>query len=232
MCARCTSTWSRPLPGLASRYLNGLHARDSVHTPETGVQAALKLFTNWEGELSPGSPAAALYQSFTRQMVRLMLSARLDDPPINKAKKRRTAPEITLTDRFLGKGPTPVLAELGLFGERWLPWLTNLLPDPDSHWFDLGGGETRDDVMLLALKAAVDELSGLLGPDQRLWSWGRLHQVTFRHALGASALLPALFNVGPHPIGGDHTTVCATSTSYYNLTPPFSARALPHDPLV
>jgi penicillin amidase len=122
-----------------------------------------------------------------------------------------------LTDRYMGKGPTPVLAEASLMAERWLPWLTKLFTEPDSHWFDLGAGERRDDVIRLALQKSVKELSRRLGPEPKRWSWGRLHQVTFQHVLGAQPTLATVFNLGPFPIGGDHTTLWATGASYHNL---------------
>jgi penicillin amidase len=123
-----------------------------------------------------------------------------------------------LTSRYIGKGPTPVLADVSLFSERWLPWLTHILAEPDSHWFDLGKGETRDDVILISLRAALDYLYLELGKEMQQWSWGKLHRCTFRHTLSANPVMAALFNRGPYPTGGDSTTIWATGTGYDNLT--------------
>ena len=46
-----------------------------------------------------------------------------------------------LAGRYAGKGPTPALAESSFFGQRSWEWLQATLAKPDSHWFDLGGGE-------------------------------------------------------------------------------------------
>ena len=62
----------------------------------------------------------------------------------------------------MGKGPTPILADSSLFGSHWLPWLIELMDHPDSKWFNLGNGETRDDVMRLALRMSIDELKSIL----------------------------------------------------------------------
>jgi penicillin amidase len=132
-----------------------------------------------------------------------------------------------LAERVMGKGPTPILAESSLFGSHWLPWLIGKMDHPDSKWFDLGKGETRDDVMRLALRITVDELKSLFGNSMDEWSWGKLHQVTFQHILGSNRLLAPLFCLGPYPVGGDQSTIWATSTNFQNLNtdqmvgPPF-----------
>jgi hypothetical protein len=38
------------------------------------------------------------------------------------------------------------------------------LAEPNSYWCDLGGGETRDDVMRLALRETVEIPRAELGP--------------------------------------------------------------------
>ncbi len=73
-----------------------------------------------------------------------------------------------------------------------------------------GEGETRDDVMRLALRMSVDELKSLLGASMQEWTWGKLHRVTFQHPLGSNRFLAHLFNLGSFPVGGDLTTIWAT----------------------
>jgi penicillin amidase len=117
----------------------------------------------------------------------------------------------------MGKGPIPLITELSLFGDRWLPWLTNILSDPESNWFNIGGGEKRDEVIRLALRNTINKLTKLLGKDIKDWKWGGLHQLTFAHPLAASNLLERLFNRGPYPIGGDGTTIWATGSNYHTV---------------
>ena len=98
----------------------------------------------------------------------------------------------SLTDFFMGKGPTPVLAETSLFGERWLPWLINEMQNQNSTWFDQGNGESRDDCIRLAFELTIAELSEQFGPNIQEWSWGKIHQLTFNHSLGSIAQLAAI----------------------------------------
>jgi penicillin amidase len=104
-----------------------------------------------------------------------------------------------------------------LWGQHSWEWFIHLLETPDSPWFILGSGEKRDDVLICALRLAVEYLKQHLGPDMNAWTWGRLHQLTFRHILGAQAILADAFNLGPFPIGGDGTTVWSSFTHYHDL---------------
>jgi penicillin amidase len=148
---------------------------------------------------------------FVRRMLYLTLSDKLGD----------------LTVRYVGKGPTPVLAEGSMLGGQACAWLQKTLAEPDSHWFDLGNGETRDDVMRRALRETVDFLKNELGADVRDWSWGKLHTLTYAHMLGRVKPLDRLLNRGPYPLGGDGTTIWATGANLHDLSsegivgPPF-----------
>jgi penicillin amidase len=219
---------------LVARYLGRLPLSQSAHYPETELHEAVKLIKEWDGRLTEDSPAAAIYEAFIRKMAGLMIRAKLDErrPPGETASGRRPSgrktagqtasvpTEVTsLAERVMGKGPVPVLAETSSFGDRWLPWLTELLPNPDSQWFDLGHGEKRDEVMQMALQAALDELKKRLGADMKKWRWGKLHPLTFQHVLQANPLMANLFNVGPFPVGGDNTTVWAACGFYHSLEP-------------
>jgi penicillin amidase len=207
-----------PSARVIQRYMVQVPLNFSVHTPETILHAALKLLKAWDGTLTVDSPAATIYQVFIRKIARLILADKLD--PTNRETTPANADpnHTTLTSRFMGKGPTPVLAEISLFSERWLPWLTDILSDPESHWFDLGKGEKREDIILMALQATLDELKGMFGDDMQKWGWGRLHQCTFYHPLGANPIMAALFNRGPYPTGGDSTTIWATGGGYHDLS--------------
>ncbi|HZT33146.1 MAG TPA: penicillin acylase family protein [Bryobacteraceae bacterium] len=57
-----------------------------------------------------------------------------------------------------------------------------------------------------SLEEALNDLKNRLGTDRKEWSWGRLHQIYFRHPLDQAA-----FNRGPVPRPGDGNTVNATS---------------------
>ncbi|MGC9397222.1 MAG: penicillin acylase family protein [Anaerolineae bacterium] len=97
-----------------------------------------------------------------------------------------------------------------LFGETTWGWLEKVLAEPHSHWFDLGHGETRDEVMRLALAETLAYLQKEFGPDPADWAWGKLHQIIYNHPLGGSKLLAPCFNRGPYPVSGNGHAVCAT----------------------
>ncbi len=218
-----------PSARVIARRLVMLPLQSSAHFDETELHEALKYFKDWDGDLAVDSTAAAIYQVFIRKLVWIMLHNKLETNPPAQMPNLETIPadqnqktsdvsdEVSLTSRYMGKGPTPILADMGLFGERWLPWLTDIINDPDSGWFDLGNGEKRDDAMQIALLQSVAELKQKLGADMRQWSWGKLHQLTFHHPLGTHPALGPLFNLGPFPIGGDQTTVWASGARYDNL---------------
>lgn len=207
------------------RYFSQLTIPNSAHNPETDLHAALKQLRNWNGILTAESTAAAIYQVYVRKLVWLVLSDKLGLKPEGEARRTPSVLDNSasdsaladLTERVMGKGPNPILADSSMFGSHWLPWLINLLDHPDSKWFDLGQGEKRDDVMRLALRLTVDQLNSTLGSSMQEWSWGRLHQVTFQHVLSSNHLLAPIFNLGPYPVGGDQTTIWATVTNSQNL---------------
>jgi penicillin amidase len=194
-----------PVGRVIGRYLGQLPVED----PE--LAAVVGIMREWDGRLTADSPAAAVHQVFVRRMLNLLLKDKLAD----------------LADRYRGKGPTPLLQESSMFGEKSWSWLQQLLEDPTSHWFDLGQGEERDDVMRLALRETIDFLKDELGPEIGDWSWGKLHTLTYAHMLGSVKPLDKLFNRGPFPVGGDATTVWATGISRFDLScdgtvgPPF-----------
>ncbi len=185
-----------------------------LETDDSELAALTEVMRGWDGALAAESPAAAVHQVFVRRLVALLLSDKLGD----------------LAIRYAGEGPTPVLAEGSLFGERSWEWVQEALTDPDSdpsHWFDLGHGETRDDCIHLALRETVDFLKAELGPNVNDWAWGKLHTLTYGHVMGRVRPLDQLFNRGPYPVGGDGTTVWAAHTTWHDLSsdvvvgPPF-----------
>jgi penicillin amidase len=105
-----------------------------------------------------------------------------------------------------------------------------LLDDPTSAWWDdvatAGRKETAPDVIAAALDAAGADLRTSLG-DPKEWTWGRLHQATFREqTLGTSGIgaLEWYFNKGPIPVSGASGAVV---NNYYR---PSRAYANPYDP--
>ncbi len=173
------------------------------------LAAAVEAVRRWDGRLTADSPAAAICEVFTRTLIQMLLTYHLGGS--------ETARD--LTARYLGKGPTPILAEASLMGHRALEWLLHILARPHSHWFDLGSGEGRDEAMCRALGQTLAYLRDRFGPpghEMTNWAWGRLHTLTFGHLAGRLPMLARHFARGPFPVGGDGNTIWATGNG---LTP-------------
>ncbi len=173
---------------------------------ETDLEEIVTLMRAWDGTLAASSPAALVYEVLVRKTLALMIDGKLGD----------------LGPIYRGKGPNP-----GLWGIHSWEWLARMLAKPDSPWWDLGGGEQRDDVLKLALKETRDFLKAAISPQPSHWAWGKLHQLTFRHIFSQQPLLAPTFDRGPYPIGGDGNTIWATFTTEFDLShnfvggPPF-----------
>jgi penicillin amidase len=185
----------QPMARVVARHIGRLEVSDS------GLGAVVTLMASWDGTLEADSPAAAVFEVVVRRAIGLILTPHLGD----------------LTERYAGKGPTPPLMDRSLFGHRAWEWFESILSQPDSHWFDLGDGEGRDEVLRLALGETVAQLRRDLGPSISDWSWGRLHQITFAHILGRFRPLDRLFNRGPYPVGSDQDTIWATGANLHDL---------------
>jgi penicillin amidase len=183
----------------------------NLESDDPELTMVLDRFRGWDGTLTADSSEAGLYQVFLRRIIFRILKPALGD----------------LTERYGGKGPTPVIKEGTMFGERSREWLIANLEAESSKWFDLGDGLTREDHLLAALRESVDEIKRLCGQEIGDWSWGKLHTLTFNHTLGSVQPLDRFFNRGPYPIGGDGDTIANSHATLQDLTcqtivgPPF-----------
>lgn len=127
--------------------------------------------------------------------------------------------------------------ELGDLARDWvgstMSWqaLINVLTDLGSPWWSnqaagVGQSADRAGIAGAAIDAAASQLRAALG-DPANWTWGRLHQVTFREqTLGSSGLAPLAlyFNPAGRPVAGADGAV---NNNYYQLS---RAYADPRDP--
>jgi penicillin G amidase len=168
----------------------------SIQVADSDLAEIVKQMGEWDGKLEQSSPMACVFEATIRQAIRLLLEHQLGGIGL----------------RIQGHGPFS-----GQWPEHTWEWFVRLLGNPTSPWFDLGNGEGRDDLLALALRQAVDFLQQELGHQLKDWKWGDLHKLTFNHVLGQQKPLDYIFNIGPFPIGGDGTTICATYTSWHDL---------------
>jgi penicillin amidase len=158
------------------------------------LQPVIDRMRVWDGVLSADSPDAAIYEVLTQRLLALLLEHRLEE----------------LLPRYTGR----ILHELstgGAWGHHAREWLRAQLVRPESPWFNLGGGETREDILRLALRQTIDFLVEEQGPVMENWSWGWYHRLTFHHVMGRQKPLDRVFDVGPFPVGGDGQTIWATT---------------------
>jgi penicillin G amidase len=165
----------------------------ALQVPSADMAEVAARMRAWDGLLTPDSTLAAIYEVTLRNAIRLMLAAHLGE-------------ELGL--QAMGKG-----SAAGYYPNHSREWFIQLLLTPTSEWFDLGQRQTRDDVLRLALRQALDELT----PPR---PWGQIHRLTFNHILGEQKLLRPLLNVGPYPVGGDGNTINAAWVSLTDLAKP------------
>jgi penicillin amidase len=133
---------------------------------------------HWDGVLSRESLAGSLYAVWVAELQRDFYHPRLP------------------------KGLHKYISSLG-----GIKVLLAALEKPDEQWFGKDPKAKRDALLRSTFARAVQRLEKKLGADQRQWTWGRLHKVTFRHPL--ATLGPAYakaFNLGPVGRPGDGTT--------------------------
>ena len=90
------------------------------------------------------------------------------------------------------------------------------------HWFDdvhtTDHTETESEIIKKSWQDTADELEKRFGTNQIKWRWDKIHQVTFKHFLGDQPSLKKIFNIGPLPMDGSHTTI---NNGSYSLADPY-----------
>jgi penicillin amidase len=181
-----------------------------IKVDDPALSSIIEKFAAWDGTLATDSQEALIYENFATRLIHHLVEGHLG----------------SLTKNYLGRGPTPAIAEHSMWGFRAWEWLVKIIEEPESHWFNMGNGEKRDDILLLVLRETIEDLNNRLGPNHSEWTWGKQHTLSFKHTLGQARLLNLFFNRGPYPIGGDGSTVWAsfaipTKDSSGIIGPPF-----------
>jgi penicillin G amidase len=149
---------------------------------------AIERLRSWDGSMAASSVAATIYQAFTLRLAREFTRAAIGDRD--------------LSERYLDRahnGFTPHVTSPW----RWQSHLLTLWKQGDDELI----GRPWDDLVIDALRGALDDLGDRFGPDPEGWAWGRVHEMEFPHALGgANPLLRRLLN-RRLPTGGAEETV-------------------------
>ncbi len=96
-----------------------------------------------------------------------------------------------------------------------------VLNDSES-WFDdqttPDVKETRDDMIRLGGKAALQLLTPQLGTDPASWKWGKVHTMRFDNPIRRSGIGQEWLGSGPHPVDGSGETLYR---GWYNFNQPY-----------
>ncbi len=154
------------LPGLETAHrLTRLRPRDQREL------AAIERLRSWDGRMGTESIAATIYQAFTLRLAREVTRAAIGDRD--------------LADRWLDRADNGFIAHV-TSPWRWHSHLLALWAEADETLV----GRPWDELVLDALRAALDDLGSRFGSDQEAWRWGRVHPLEFPHAPPRSVGIP------------------------------------------
>ncbi len=160
-----------------------LKAYEGADPQQEDVRTALNYFRNWNFRMREEDVATTIFESF---LIRAVHNTFVDElgPSVSR-----------LYDTLAAK---PLVA------------ITALLQKDSSVWFDdirTEHAETKNEIIRMSLEEGILGLKQWLGGELKEWRWGKVHQVEFGHVFGENSLLRSLFNVGPLPVGGSHSTL-------------------------
>jgi penicillin amidase len=157
-----------------------------VRSDRPDVEDARKRLMQWDRRLTVDSDAATLYVLWERQLLRKLAATRIGP---------------ALVDEFVARARDVLV-----------PSLTT----PSPRWFAGLPGSAREDLILVALAAAVDEAHARR-PD-RFPAWGDVHTALFRHPLAITESARKRFDVGPFARAGYADTVMSTGGTQLEQT--------------
>jgi penicillin amidase len=100
--------------------------------------------------------------------------------------------------------------ELFLSTHLYLRSISPLLENDTSLWWDniqTKNIETKNEIIDLAFKQSVKDLTQQLGNDLAQWNWGKVHFIEHPHPIGKEKPMDRIFNVGPFPAGGGEEVI-------------------------
>jgi penicillin G amidase len=148
---------------------------------------AIETLKSWDRRLSPDSIAASIYQAFLLRLAREFTRAVIGDRD--------------LAERYLDRATNGFTTHV-TSPWRWHAHLLAMWEEGDDELI----GRDWDTLALDALRGGLDDLGTRFGPDPEGWRWGKVHELSFPHALGAAN--PAfewIFNRTVQTGGGQET---------------------------
>lgn len=92
----------------------------------------------------------------------------------------------------------------------WQERFVMMTENNTDTWFDIQtttAQETRDQILQLAIDAALAELTDTLGNDYRNWQWGKIHTITFDSPVIPGKTAARWLGGGTHPLFGSGETL-------------------------
>jgi penicillin amidase len=154
-------------------------------------QKAEELLSKWDSVMDKDSVGACLFEVTFRKMMDNIFRDELGEDLFNEYIRTSTFPPSALR-RMIRKG--------------------------SSLWF---GKKSLEDILEMSMKQMLSGLREVIGGDMNKWTWGKIHSLTFEHALGKKRLLAWIFNLGPFQVGGSHLTV---NMRYYPYEEPYRVK--------
>jgi penicillin G amidase len=146
--------------------------------------SALDAMTHWDGQLSPDSTAATIYEAFLETLARRVIQPKI-------------GPE--MTNEYLQRWP------------MWPLFIEYYLREKPPVWMP---AEERaySTFVLTTFSQSLKTLKVTQSNTAQDWPWRAAHQATFEHLITKGVpWLGYFFNVGPIGLGGDPNTVNATA---------------------
>lgn len=148
---------------------------------------AIELLRSWDGHMGADSIAATIYQAFTIRFAREFA--------------REVIRDRDLAERWLDRSVTGFTTHV-TSPWRWHSHLLYLWEEGDEELI----GRSWEELVLDALRGALDDLEERYGPDPDGWRWGRVHRLDFPHPVGAAnPLFARIFNRSLEAGGGQET---------------------------
>src|SRR5436190_15065591 len=189
-------TDTRSIPGLETAHrLVRLRPRNQREL------SAIERLRSWDGEMNTDSVPATIYQAFTLRLGKEVARAAIGDRD--------------LAERWLDRADNGFIAHV-TSPWRWQAHLLSLWAERDDELI----GRPWDDLVLDALRAAIDDLETDFGPDQEDWRWGRVHPLVFPHPLGTANPVFARIFSRRLEVGGGQETVAQVG---WDPNDPFTA---------
>ena len=181
------SPYAKKITKLILKSFNGIEITDK------NLKLALQLFQDWNYKFNEYSQVPAIYAVFFNHLLKNIYYNKMG---------------YDLYNEFVFLANIPYNSVLKVLNDSTNSWIDNI-KTPQV--------ETKNDIIRKSLADALTELENKYGKDLKMWQWGSMHKVIFKHPFsGYSSLIDKFIDIGPFDIGGDGTTIFNTEYPFYN----------------